>query len=106
MKKIRFIIFATVAMIMATSFTAEAQNKKAEKREVQVTLSVPDLDCPNCVKKIEAKIPHEKGVKDLKVSLENRTVWISFEENKTNVETLSRALDKLGFPVKTTEKKD
>lgn len=96
---------AVAALVLLSSVNAEAQSKKSQKKEVEIMLSIPDLDCPNCVKKIEAKMPYEKGVRDLKVSLEDRTIWISFEEAKTNKEELAKALDKLGFPAKEIEKK-
>ncbi|MDD2491322.1 MAG: heavy-metal-associated domain-containing protein [Bacteroidales bacterium] len=105
MKRIKTIILAVAALILVSSVTVDAQNKKNQKNEVQITLSIPDLDCPNCVKKIEAKMPYEKGVRDLKVSLEDRTIWISFEEAKTNKDELAKALEKLGFPAKEIEKK-
>jgi len=105
MKRIKTIILAVAALILVSSVTVDAQNKKNQKNELQITLSIPDLDCPNCVKKIEAKMPYEKGVRDLKVSLEDRTIWISFEEAKTNKDELAKALEKLGFPAKEIEKK-
>jgi copper chaperone CopZ len=105
MKKFRILLMAVAALVLLSSVNAEAQSKKSQKKEVEIMLSIPDLDCPNCVKKIEAKMPYEKGVRDLKVSLEDRTIWISFEEAKTNKEELAKALDKLGFPAKEIEKK-
>lgn len=96
---------AVAALVLISSVNAEAQSKKNQKKEVEVTFSIPDIDCHNCVQKIESKIPYEKGVKDMKVSLEGKTIWISYEEAKTNKESLAKALDKLGFPAKEIDKK-
>jgi copper chaperone CopZ len=50
-------------------------------------------------------MPYEKGVKDMKVSLDNKTIWISYEDSKTNKENLAKALEKLGYPAKEVEQK-
>ena len=105
MKKLRIILMAVAALVFVSNITADAQTKRSQKKEVEVTFSIPDIDCHNCVQKIESKMPYEKGVRDMKVSLENKTIWISFEEAKTNKATLAKALDKLGYPAKEVEKK-
>ena len=105
MKRFAIIVMAFAAMLFVTTNFAEAQNKKNAKKEVQVTFSIPDVDCQHCVNKIESKMPYEKGVKDMKVSLDNKTIWISYEDSKTNKENLAKALEKLGYPAKEVEQK-
>ena len=92
-------VFA-VAMIALFTFgtTMNAQDKKAKATE-EVTFSVP-IDCPNCKKKLESVLPHEAGVKDLKVDLENQTVWFKYQSDKTNKENLKKAIEKQGYEVK------
>ncbi|MEN6619671.1 MAG: heavy metal-associated domain-containing protein [Rikenellaceae bacterium] len=98
-----FIKFFTLVLVALFLFTnnSDAQDKK-NKKEAQVTFSV-EIDCPNCVKKLEAKLPHEEGVKDLKVDLATKTVWFKFQKDKTSKEKLAKALDKLGYPAKEVE---
>ena len=57
------------------------------------------LHCNNCVKKVQENIAFEKGVKDLKVSLEDQTVAIKYDAAKTSEDTLKAAIEKLGYPV-------
>ncbi|MBQ1937700.1 MAG: heavy-metal-associated domain-containing protein [Bacteroidales bacterium] len=64
-----------------------------------------DLHCKNCVKKVEENIAFERGVKDLKVSLEEGTIYIKYDAKKTNVEKLTKAINKLGYQVKPIEEK-
>lgn len=95
MKTIQLISITLLSVLLMFSGTANAQNKK-ESKESQVTFSVP-IDCPSCQKKLEAKLPYEKGVKDLKIDLEKQTIWFSYSPDKTNKENLIKALDKLGY---------
>lgn len=95
MKTIQLISITLLSVLLMFSGTANAQNKK-ESKENQVTFSVP-IDCPSCQKKLEAKLPYEKGVKDLKIDLEKQTIWFSYSPDKTNKENLIKALDKLGY---------
>ena len=63
-----------------------------DKKDVKKSMT-----CKNCVKKIEGNIPFEKGVKDLKVSLEDKLVTITYDPSKTDEETLCKAIEKLGY---------
>ncbi len=92
-----------VSVLFLFSNNTNAQTKKNTK-ESEVTFSV-DIDCPNCVKKLEAKLPYEVGVKDLKVDLATKTVWFKYQSDKTTKEKLAKALDKLGYPAKEVEEK-
>lgn len=74
----------------------KSSKKKAEIKEVVFNVG---LHCENCVKKVTENISFEKGVKDLKVSLENQTVTVKFDAAKTSEETLKAAIQKLGYPV-------
>ena len=109
MKTIFTIILAAfLAMPFATTATAaqmteattqtdkKTAKKKAELKEV--TFKV-DIDCAGCVKKIQENIAFEKGVKDLKVSLQDQTVYIKYDASKTNEATLKTAIQKLGHKV-------
>lgn len=80
-----------------TETSASMQNKK--KAEIKEVVFNVGLHCENCVKKVTENISFEKGVKDLKVSLEDQTVTVKFDAAKTSEETLSAAIQKLGYPV-------
>lgn len=81
-----------------SSFTQsyKASRKKAEIKEVIFNVQ---LHCENCVKKVQENIAFEKGVKDLKISLEDQTVTIKYDAAKTSEEVLKAAIVKLGYPV-------
>ena len=109
MKTIIIILAAMMAMPFAasadamsvsesTSLTDNRPSKKKKAELKEVTFHV-HLHCANCVKKVEENIAFEKGVKDLKVSLDNQTVYIKYDAAKTSEAALKAAIEELGYPV-------
>lgn len=109
MKTLTIILAALMAMPLAASANADSvaestalidkkpsRKKKAELKEVTFHVH---LHCENCVKKVQENIAFEKGVKDLKVSLADQTVYIKFDAAKTSEAVLKAAIEKLGYPV-------
>ena len=89
MKKI-----ALVACILAIVFAATSGKPKAAKRTVVYASSV---DCEHCEKKVMENIAFEKGVKDVWVDLDRKTVAVVFDEAKTDTLKLANSLRKLGY---------
>ncbi len=81
--------------LMAGTGYVQAQST-LKKNEAEVTFTV-NIHCNNCKKKIENSLPHEKGVVDLKVTVDDREVYIKYQTGKTNKETLQKAIEKLGY---------
>lgn len=88
----------TAAPLLAASAEPSALQQSKKKKTETVTFTV-GMHCKNCVKKVTDNISFEKGVKDLKVSLEDKTVTITYDPAKTNPETLMKAIEKLGYKV-------
>lgn len=83
-----------VLLAVTVAFAAPREKKKANLAEVTFVTTV---ECKNCAKKVNASLPYEDGVKDIKINLETQTVWIKYDADKTNVEKLADAIKKLGF---------
>ncbi|MBO5980508.1 MAG: heavy-metal-associated domain-containing protein [Bacteroidales bacterium] len=102
MKKfLAFIIVAAMAVTSAFAADSAADQKRGKKSKAElkeVTWTV-NLHCENCVEKVNENLAFEKGVKDLKVSLEEGTVYIKYDSSKTSEETLAAAMKKLGYEV-------
>lgn len=75
------------------------QTARPRKDYSKVVFSV-SMHCENCVKKIQENIAFEKGVKSLEVSLDKHTVYIEYDPEKTDVNTLASAIEKLGYEVR------
>lgn len=76
------------------------QEQKAKQQKRQVVLLSCDLHCQGCCDKIMKNIAFEKGVKDIVCNLSARTVTVTFDPRKTDLETLLRAFDRIGKPAK------
>ena len=93
-----FTLMLTLLIVAGGATAAMAQDKKQKKQaNIQEVTFVTTIDCKNCVKKVEANLPYEKGIKDMKVNLDDQTVWIKYDASKTDKEKLAAAIVKLGY---------
>ncbi len=87
MKKFLLVLFLAVS----ACFLAEGAKK------TQTVVFKTTIHCKNCVGKVMDNVSFEKGVKDLKVSLGEKTVTITFDPSKTDEKKLAAAIAKLGY---------
>ena len=88
-------VLTTILMVFALSINLQAQTKKDQsKKTVMFNVS---MHCESCQRKIEKNIAYEKGVKDMAVKLEDKTVTIKFDTLKTNESKLIKAFNDLGY---------
>ena len=92
MKKI--IVLCLVAL-MGVGMAVAQGPKKGGKGVNTTTVFMTNLDCQGCAKKINDTIPYEKGVKDVKVNVDTKTVTVTFDPAKTNNENLVKAFAKV-----------
>ena len=97
MKAFKFLMVLAV-MVSAFTFNGQAQDKK--KKGVEEAKFSVYLHCNDEKKKAEAVIPTIKGIKDMKASVEEQSLWIKWDSSKMTKEQLMEALNKKGFPVK------
>ena len=100
----RAIVISLICMAgLAGSFNelpalaAATKETTAPKKELRKVVFNVGLHCQNCVKKVKENISFEKGVKELEISLEKKTVTISYDPSRTDVATLKKAIEKLGY---------
>lgn len=92
-----------MALMMMVSVGTFAADKKKQVVYEEVTF-VTDIECKNCVKKCEANLPYEKGIKDCKIDLATHTVYFKFDPAKTSKEKLAKAIEKLGYSASEVQK--
>lgn len=90
---------AAAADNWSDSSAAQTEKKAKKTKEVRNVTFLVDIDCANCVRKVQENISFEKGVKGLDVTLEDRTVAIKYDPAKTSEDVLKAAIEKLGYPV-------
>jgi len=76
------------------------QEQKAKPQKRQVVLLSCNLHCQGCCDKIMKHIAYEKGVRDIVCNLSARTVTLTFDPRKTDLDTLLRAFERIGKPAK------
>jgi periplasmic mercuric ion binding protein len=99
-KSINLILFVALSLF-AFNATASSANKEVKKKKNEQTVVFKvNLHCHDCVRKIEGNIPYEKGVRDLKVSLEKLECEVTYRDDRTTPEKLIEAFKELGYQAK------
>lgn len=93
-----------LTMLVSLSFASPAFADGKDNKLTTVVFST-GLHCENCKKKIESNIAFEKGVKDLQVDLANKTVTVTYRNDKTTSEKLQQDISKLGYTCLIKEQK-
>lgn len=58
------------------------------------------MHCEKCEQRIRGDLRFEKGVRDIKTSVDKQTVTVRYDKRKNNPASLSKALSKLGYKTK------
>ena len=74
---------------------ASADEPKNGDNKVVTTVFETNIDCAGCAKKVNNTIPYEKGVKDVKVDVNTKTVTVTYDSTKTNEANLVKAFTKI-----------
>lgn len=63
-----------------------------------VTLSVPGMTCSACPITVKKSLSKVGGVNAVKVDLDTREAIVTFDNTKTNLQTLTQATGDAGYP--------
>jgi len=83
------------SIVIAMFLVVGANAQKASSTKV-VSIQTNGT-CKPCKEKIEQGLAFEKGVKDVKYDLATAVVKITYNAEKTNVETLRKVINNLGY---------
>lgn len=89
--------------LLLTSTTIMAKDLRT------AVFKVEQMHCENCVKKINSNIRFEKGLKSFDTDLKTKTVTITYDADKTDVEKLKEGFKKFNYKaefVKETKKEE
>lgn len=87
----KFLTIMTVALAGIFSVAAQ-QNVVSTSFRVD-----PQMTCQNCENKIKSNLRFEKGVKDIKTSVADQLVVVTYDADKTNVDLLTEGFKKIGY---------
>ncbi len=63
-----------------------------------VTLAVPGMTCPVCPITVKKALTRVDGVTKAEVNFDKRQAVVTYDDAKTNVETLTKATADAGYP--------
>ena len=63
-----------------------------------VTLAVPGMTCPVCPVTVKKALTRVDGVTRAEVNFDKRQAVVTYDDAKTNVETLTKATADAGYP--------
>lgn len=88
-KLVLFALILTLGLALGT-----AKDKKAEN--VKTTVFTADIHCENCSIKIMDNVPAlGKGIKDVEVNVEEKTVTVTYDSQKNNDDKIIKGLKSL-----------
>lgn len=91
-------------LALTTTFGATRLHAALKPGEAEVLFKTT-IHCDHCKERLEKSIPYEKGVVDMEVKLADKTVWVKYKADKTDVESLKKAIEKLGYEAEVVMKK-
>lgn len=89
----RWLIAGTLMMLATAAAAAERT----------VTLAVDNMSCESCPYIVEKSLERVDGVVDARVSFEERTAVVRYDDNRTGVDALTRATGDAGYPSQIAE---
>lgn len=57
----------------------------------------PEMHCENCENKIKSNLRFEKGIKEIVTDLNTKTVKVTYDEDKTNVDNIIKGFAKIKY---------
>ena len=94
MKKTIFTMLMLMVAMIAT----------AKDIKTVIFTTTPQMHCISCETKIKNNLRFEKGVKQIKTSVEEQKVYVTYDAQKTTEEKLQKAFEKFGYKAEKTTK--
>lgn len=92
MKKTILIFVMAIFVMIANQSVAQQNSGKSQEVKIK-TSSV----CGMCKDKMEQTFAYEKGIKSAVLDLETKVLTVVFNPKKTNVETICKTVNNLGY---------
>ena len=87
----------TKALFIALAIAVSSFGKNVK---TVVLVTTPQMHCANCEKKIKENIRFEKGIKSIKTNLDDKTVTIEYDADKTTVPAIIEGFKKIKYEAK------
>ncbi|MGQ4556395.1 heavy metal translocating P-type ATPase [Halobellus sp. GM3] len=77
-----------------------------ERAELTARLSVPEMDCPSCAKKVDKSLQRVEGVADVSLRPVTGTATVSYDPDRTTEAAVVEAVENAGYEVVSDESID
>lgn len=67
------------------------------KKMKEITISIEGMSCNHCVASVKKAVSALDGVKNVNVSLENKSADVKFDEGKINAQAIVKCINELDF---------
>ena len=84
-------LVAMLVMLMVSAVTF------AKDIKTVVFTTTPQMHCENCENKIKNNLRFEKGVKEITTSVDNQTVTVKYDADKTTPDKIQQGFKKFGY---------
>ncbi len=64
-----------------------------------VTLNVDGMSCDHCVNAITKSLLSLDGIKDVKVNLNNKTVFVKYDNTKISLDVIKNDIEEQGYDI-------
>ena len=93
-------LFIIISALLLLAVPVESQKKS----KTETTSFSVSIDCQHCIDTITKELAFVKGVRDLKFSLEETRVDVTYRPDKVSKETIAEKIRALGYEVTIKEK--
>ncbi|MFI3259529.1 MAG: cation transporter [Rikenellaceae bacterium] len=97
MKNIIKLTVASIILLIASLSVAEAKAKT--EKEIVTKCFITTLNCHSCAEKIMKVLPYQKGIKDVVVKVEEKSVTVTYDTSKNSEEAIVESLNRLDIKV-------
>lgn len=84
-------------MLMLAVMCSIAFGINAKEIKTVVLTTTPEMHCANCETRIKNQLKFEKGIKDIVTNLNDKTVTVKYDSDKTNVDNIKASLAKIDY---------
>ncbi|XP_048243847.1 copper-transporting ATPase 1-like isoform X3 [Haliotis rufescens] len=81
----------------------EAIASRKTSGEAECVIDIDGMTCGSCVKNIESNISNKRGIKGIKVSLENKNGVVQYDPSVTDPGKIAAMIDDMGFGASVAE---
>lgn len=78
-----------------------SKNQKTEEKSVKI--AIEGMSCMSCVANVKKNLSSIDGVKEVKVSLQDKNATVKYDPKKVTIEQLKNTINKIGYKAGDTE---